>query len=176
MSGDICPDDRFELLGKARGILMEKTNIEMRGDEMAVLDSILFRCWQMGWLDQLRECTVLATVTDGLTGDDPKRYFELSCGHSLFLSGLEDVPKFCPKCGANVVSKARRAMTNYEKLFGTPERTARTLARMCFVNDGSCAGCPMFKYDIAHCKNDSSNLGSIVEWLESEVCDDQRDR
>lgn len=62
--------------------------------------------------------------------------------------------------------------TNYEKLFGTPERAARTLARMCSIGDGSCAGCPMFKYDIAHCKSDYTDLKSIVEWLESEVCDD----
>lgn len=63
-------------------------------------------------------------------------------------------------------------MTNYEKLFGTPERAALTLARMCFMSDGSCAGCPMFKYDIAHCKSDYTDLKSIVEWLESEVRDD----
>ena len=107
MSGDICPDDRFVLIDKAGRVLLEKTNIGHRPKEMDVLCSILFRCWQMGWLDQLRECKVLATVTDGLTGDNPKRYFELSCGHSLFLPGLEDVPKFCPRCGASVMPKAR---------------------------------------------------------------------
>jgi len=50
-----CDDDRFELIGKAKARLLEATNIEMRPDEMAVIDSILFRCWQMGWLDQLRD-------------------------------------------------------------------------------------------------------------------------
>lgn len=50
-----CDDDRFELIDKAKARLLEATNIEMRPDEMAVIDSILFRCWQMGWLDQLRE-------------------------------------------------------------------------------------------------------------------------
>lgn len=49
-----CGDDRFELIDKAKVRLLEATNIEMRPDEMAVIDSILFRCWQMGWLDQLR--------------------------------------------------------------------------------------------------------------------------
>ena len=52
---ETCDDDRFELIGKAKSKLLEATNIEMRHDEMAVIDSILFRCWQMGWLDQLCE-------------------------------------------------------------------------------------------------------------------------
>lgn len=60
-------------------------------------------------------------------------------------------------------------MTNYEILFGSCERAARTLARMCFMSDGSCAGCPMFKYDIEHCMSDYTDLKSIVEWLDSEV-------
>lgn len=50
---DTCHDNRFELIAKARDALLESTNIEDSPDEMAVLDSILFRCWQMGWLDEL---------------------------------------------------------------------------------------------------------------------------
>ena len=52
---DTCGDDRFELISKAKKKLLECTNIESRPEEVAVLDNILFRCWQMGWLDQLRE-------------------------------------------------------------------------------------------------------------------------
>ena len=52
---DMCDDDRFELIAKAKRKLLECTNIENRPEEVAVLDNILFRCWQMGWLDQLRE-------------------------------------------------------------------------------------------------------------------------
>ena len=61
--GEVCGDDRFDLIGKAKAKLLEATNIEMRPDEMAAIDSILFRCWQMGWLDKLR--------------DDDSRYSEL---------------------------------------------------------------------------------------------------
>ena len=50
---DVCADNRFELIAKARDALLESTNIEDSPDEMAVLDNILFRCWQMGWLDEL---------------------------------------------------------------------------------------------------------------------------
>ena len=52
--GEICGDDRFELIDKAKKKLLEDTNIESRPEEIAVLDNILFRCWQMGWLYQLR--------------------------------------------------------------------------------------------------------------------------
>lgn len=55
MDCEVCGDDRFELIEKAKKKLFECTNIKSKIEEVAVLDSILFRCWQMGWLDQLRE-------------------------------------------------------------------------------------------------------------------------
>ena len=51
MSGAIC-DGRFEIIEKAKRHLIEATNIETSQDEMKVLDSFLFRCWQMGWLNK----------------------------------------------------------------------------------------------------------------------------
>lgn len=45
-----CGDNRFEIIAKAKADILAKTNIESRPEEMAVLDSILYRCWQMGWL------------------------------------------------------------------------------------------------------------------------------
>ena len=48
-------DNRFELIEKAKKDLIESTNIETSEDEMKVLDSFLFRCWQMGWLDGYEE-------------------------------------------------------------------------------------------------------------------------
>lgn len=50
---EICGDNRFELIEKYKTKLIEATNIETVKDEMAVIDSILFRFWQMGWLDKL---------------------------------------------------------------------------------------------------------------------------
>lgn len=49
---DKCIDNRFEIIGKAKQDLLNSTNIETSKDEMKVLDSFLFRCWQMGWLKQ----------------------------------------------------------------------------------------------------------------------------
>lgn len=53
--GNMCGDSRFEVIEKAKNALLESTNIESDEEEMAVLDSFLFRCWQMGWLDRYDE-------------------------------------------------------------------------------------------------------------------------
>ncbi len=45
-----CGDNRFELIDKAKRDIIAKTNIESSPDEMKVLNSFLFRAWQMGWL------------------------------------------------------------------------------------------------------------------------------
>lgn len=44
------------------------------------------------------ECKITTSATDGLCGDDPKVYYELSCGHRIMLYGL-DVPIRCAVCG-----------------------------------------------------------------------------
>ena len=60
-------------------------------------------------------------------------------------------------------------MTNYEKLFGTPERATETMRDMCH-NATACACCPLLAQDVEFCKTDCTE--SLAEWLESEVCDD----
>lgn len=52
---DICTDNRFELIEKYKKELIESTNITTSQDEMVVLDNLLFRFWQMGWLDKLEQ-------------------------------------------------------------------------------------------------------------------------
>lgn len=47
-----CGDNRFEIIGKAKQDLLEATNIQDSPEEMAVINSFLFRCWQMGWLKE----------------------------------------------------------------------------------------------------------------------------
>lgn len=59
--------------------------------------------------------------------------------------------------------------SHWYELFGTPERAARTLARMCTMGDGSCAGCPMFKANLEHCWSDYTHLKSIVGWLRGDA-------
>ena len=52
---DMCGDNRFEVIARAKKHLLDATNIETSEEEMAVLDNFLFRCWQMGWLDRYDE-------------------------------------------------------------------------------------------------------------------------
>lgn len=52
---EICDDNRFEIIENAKQSLMEATNITSSDKEMEVIDSFLFRMWQMGWLPDLKE-------------------------------------------------------------------------------------------------------------------------
>ena len=47
------------------------------------------------------ECRVVASSTDGLCTDNPRHWYELSCGHSFTVYGLE-MPVACPICAKAV--------------------------------------------------------------------------
>lgn len=47
---ETCDDNRFEIIERAKKQLCQATNIEDSPTEWAVIDSFLFRMWQMGWL------------------------------------------------------------------------------------------------------------------------------
>lgn len=59
---DVCNDDRYEMIKRVKTRLIERTNIETNPGEMNVIDVILYRFWQLGWLsmiddyDKLRYC------------------------------------------------------------------------------------------------------------------------
>ena len=52
---DLCSDNRFDLIEKYKKKLIEATNIETSTEEMKMFDNILFRFWQMGWLEKLEQ-------------------------------------------------------------------------------------------------------------------------
>jgi hypothetical protein len=64
MNETVCNDNRFNLIAKYKAKLIEATNIETSQDEMAVIDNILFRMWQMGWLDKLDAASPWHRVED----------------------------------------------------------------------------------------------------------------
>lgn len=116
-AASICGDNRFELIAKARAMLVEDTNIEDRPDEMAILDSILFRCWQMGWLDRLgaETCHNASKVMDehgqarfacsecGAWIDSRMLWNpEYRNGESPWVSDCK--LNYCPNCGRKVVT------------------------------------------------------------------------
>ena len=48
----ICGDNRFEIIEKAKEMLLNATNIEDSKEEMKVLTNILFRMWQVGLMNE----------------------------------------------------------------------------------------------------------------------------
>lgn len=90
---EICSDNRFEIIADYKRRLIEGTNIETKPEEMAVLDSILFRFWQMGWL---REQETVKT-------EEGHAYiFCGACHTALSLRGNPKPWKYCPICGRKV--------------------------------------------------------------------------
>lgn len=54
MIWEICSDNRFEVIELAKKYIIKATNIESAKDEMACLDSFLFRCWQLKLLERFK--------------------------------------------------------------------------------------------------------------------------
>ena len=62
---ELCTDNRFEIIEKYKNALIECTNIETSPDEMKVIDNVLFRFWQMGWLEKLETADVVEIKKEG---------------------------------------------------------------------------------------------------------------
>lgn len=92
---DTCDDNRFELIDKYKKQLIESTNVEDSPDEMSVIDTILFRFYQLGWLEKLER------VRDGdrwvpIFDEDESRC--PACGKELYYPETKGY-NFCPYCG-----------------------------------------------------------------------------
>ena len=110
---DICTDNRFELIEKYKKELIESTNIETAQDEMAVLDDLLFRFWQMGWLDRLEQSERKTgkweerEVSSEQVIDEWQSARCSVCGlyhttpYMYYFNGFN----FCPSCGARMEKK-----------------------------------------------------------------------
>lgn len=123
-----CVEEEFEALyseeqfvAPASGALTAeqvRESIERHFGKVAVLDDGKPVEWRDDWVckvgidykgiaDELNaalgggECRIAASSTDGLTSDEPKQWFELSCGHVFKLYGL-GIPVACPVCGKAV--------------------------------------------------------------------------
>lgn len=102
---DICTDNRFELIEKYKKELIEATNIETSQDEMAVLDSLLFRFWQMRWLDRLEQPErkkgkwIQSEEKEGMEFT----FYEIHCSECGVLRKIGWTgANFCPNCGADM--------------------------------------------------------------------------
>ena len=105
---NICGDNRLEIIQRAKEDLIKSTNIEMAKDEMAVLDSILFRAWQMGWLDKYEPDYKVRMKNEYRQLKD--RYNKL---HQMCIKYEAGTLDFTPTCSLDLLKEQKAAMGNY---------------------------------------------------------------
>ena len=103
-----CGDNRFEIIQKAKDDLIRATNIMMAKDEMAVLDSFLFRAWQMGWLDKYEPDYKERMKKEYWQLKD--RYTKL---HQMCIKYEAGTLDFTPTCELGLLKSQKTAMGNY---------------------------------------------------------------
>lgn len=108
MENTTCGDNRFEIIGRAKDDLLRSTNIESRPAEMDVLDSILFRAWQMGWLGQYEP---------DYKERMKKEYWQLKQRyeklHRMIVQYDAGTLDFTPSCPVNLLREQKAAMGKY---------------------------------------------------------------
>ena len=105
---ETCGDNRFEIIKRAKDDLIKSTNIEMAKDEMAVLDNILFRAWQMGWLGQYEPDYKERMKKEYWQLKD--RYTKL---HNMCIKYEAGTLDFTPTCSLELLKEQKAAMGRY---------------------------------------------------------------
>lgn len=105
---NICGDNRLEIIQKAKEDLIKSTNIESRPEEIAVLDNILFRAWQMGWLDKYEPDYKERMKKEYWQLKD--RYDKL---HKMVIKYEAGTLDFTPTCSLDILKEQKGAMGNY---------------------------------------------------------------
>ena len=105
---ETCGDNRFEIIQRARHDLVSATNIMDSPDEIAVLDNILFRAWQMGWLDKYEP-----DYKERMRNEYwqlKERYNKL---HRMCIQYEAGTLDFTPTCSLDLLKDQKGAMGNY---------------------------------------------------------------
>ena len=99
---EIYTDKRFDIIASAKQKIIEETNITTSPDEMAVLDSLLFRMWQMGWLPGCKGDAELE-IAHWISVDKEDNVWKCSnCGGQIstwLRTPLQDEYYYCQYCG-----------------------------------------------------------------------------
>lgn len=103
-----CGDNRLEIIRRAKEDLIRSTNIEGSPDEMTVLDNILFRAWQMGWLDKYEPDYKERMKKEYWQVRD--RYDKL---HKMCVKYEAGTLDFTPNCSLDLLKEQKAAMGNY---------------------------------------------------------------
>ena len=105
---ETCGDNRFEIIQRAKEDLIQATNIEGSQDEMKVLDSFLFRAWQMGWLDKYEPDYKERMKKEYRQLKD--RYNKL---HAMVVKYEAGTLDFTPTCSLELLKEQKSAMGKY---------------------------------------------------------------
>ena len=105
---EVCGDNRFEIVRRATVDLMKSTNIDSSPDELNVLENILFRAWQMGWLDKYEPDYKVRMKNEYWQLKD--RYNKLHTMVTKYEAGTLD---FTPTCSLELLTKQKAAMGQY---------------------------------------------------------------
>lgn len=98
MNDNICTDNRFEMIEKYLELLKQGTNIETSQEEMQVIENILFRFWQMGWLDKIET----AEVKRGKWIENDNGTYSCSLCQSWIPKEQYYYARYCLHCGADM--------------------------------------------------------------------------
>ena len=105
---NVCGDNRLEIIQKAKEDLIKSTNIDSSPEEIAVLDNILFRAWQMGWLDKYEPDYKERMKKEYWQLKD--RYTKL---HNMCIKYEAGTLDFTPTCSLELLKEQKAAMGNY---------------------------------------------------------------
>jgi hypothetical protein len=105
-----CGDNRFEIIKKAKADIIQATNIQSDHDEMKVLDNMLFRAWQMGWLDKYETDYKERMKKEYWQLKD--RYNKL---HNMCIKYEAGTLDFTPTCSLELLTEQKAAMGHYLK-------------------------------------------------------------
>lgn len=107
---ETCGDNRFEIIKRAKEDLIQATNIASSPDEMQVLDNLLFRAWQMGWLDRYEPDYKERMKKEYWQLKD--RYNKL---HKMCVKYEAGTLDFTPTCSLELLTAQKAAMGQYLK-------------------------------------------------------------
>ena len=134
---EICTDNRFELIQKYKEKLIQGTNIETAKEEMNVIDNILFRFWQMGWLEALEKQIPTKPVEYGDIINRQQAEIE-----QLKLEIAKLLPEDCPYATQVEVSNKLEAQIKSEAVKEFADRLKNKIKTEC-----NPYGKPTFDYD-----------------------------
>ena len=116
-----CDDNRFEVIKKAKVDILDKTNIDSSPEEMAVLDNILFRCWQMGWLKKYDEPQLPANLNEAAEEYIEDKHKDYTHNGALMLiSHSKDISADAFKAGAEWM--AEQGISYPDRIYNDAEK------------------------------------------------------